>query len=38
MSNPKTVTIPRWVYMTIVTGLAVSTVCHLFRIVTDFTR
>lgn len=38
MNVPRTITVPRWTYMTIVICLVISTASHLFRIVVDFTR
>ena len=38
MSLPETITVPRWTYLLLTIGLAISTIAHLFHLAVDFIR
>lgn len=38
MKHPKTITVPRWVYLPMTVCLALSTISHLFRLAVDLSR
>jgi hypothetical protein len=38
VSLPKTITVPRWVYLSMTICCAISGVMHLFRLATDLIR